>query len=102
MLRTSISRLRIVGFLEGVSFLLLLGVCVPLKHIWSIPEPTSIVGMIHGVLFVIYCGMAMECSTKYKWNFTRTFWVILAALLPAGTFVADARIFKPTANSADQ
>ena len=59
MLKTNIGRLRIVGFLEGISYLALLGVCMPLKYIWGIPEATAVVGMAHGILFIIYCVLVM-------------------------------------------
>jgi len=94
MLRTNIGRLRITGFLEGISYLVLLGICMPLKYIGGIPEPTFFVGMAHGILFIIYCVLVMVVMIKYKWNLMKTFWALLASVLPFGTFVADVRIFR--------
>ncbi|PCJ79684.1 MAG: hypothetical protein COA57_15485 [Flavobacteriales bacterium] len=94
MLRTNIGRLRIVGFLEGISYLVLLGICMPLKYIGDIPESTFFVGMVHGILFIIYCVLVVVVMVKYKWSLMKTFWALLASVLPFGTFVADVRIFR--------
>lgn len=94
MLKSNIGRLRLVGLLEGISFLLLIGICVPLKYIWDMPEPTKVIGMAHGVLFIAYCILLLDCKLKYQWSFLTALWAFIAALLPFGTFVADARIFR--------
>ena len=98
MLRTNIGRLRIAGFLEGISYLVLLCICMPLKYIGGIPEPTSFVGMAHGIIFIIYCVFVMVVMVKYKWSLMKTFWALLASVLPFGTFVADVRIFRQQKN----
>ena len=98
MLKTNIGRLRIAGFLEGVSYLVLLCICMPLKYIGGIPEPTFFVGMTHGIIFIIYCVLVMVVMLKYKWNLMKTFWALLASVLPFGTFVADVRIFRQQKN----
>ncbi|UII30855.1 DUF3817 domain-containing protein [Fulvivirga ulvae] len=95
MLKTNINRLRVLGFLEGISYLLLLGICMPLKYMMDIPEPTSYVGMAHGVLFIAYCLWVVIVAVELKWGFSKIFWALAASLLPFGTFVADARLFKP-------
>lgn len=89
-----INILRITGFLEGISYLLLLGVCMPLKYIWETPEPTFLVGMAHGLLFVTYCLLVVVAMFKYKWGIMKTLLALIASLLPFGTFVADKHIFK--------
>lgn len=94
MLRTHIGRLRIIGFLEGISYLALVGICMPLKYWMDIPEPTYPVGMAHGVLFVAYGILVVVAAFHYKWSLMITFWAFLASLLPFGTFVADVRIFR--------
>jgi len=94
---STIKILRTLAVLEGVSYILLLGICMPLKYIWDIPEPTYPIGLAHGFLFVSYGIMVLVATIKYKWNFKTFFLSGLAALLPLGTFIADKRIFKPLA-----
>ncbi len=94
MLKTNLGRLRLLAVLEGISYLLLIGVCMPLKYVWNIPEPTYPVGMAHGVLFVAYCVWVIVVAVEKKWSLVTVFWALLASLLPFGTFVADAKIFR--------
>jgi integral membrane protein len=86
--------LRLIGLLEGISYLLLLGVCMPLKYMFDMPEYTRPVGMAHGVLFVGYCILVLIVAFQKKWSFVTVFWALLASLLPFGTFVADKKIFR--------
>ena len=93
-LKTSLGRLRIVGFWEGISFLLLLGVAMPLKYLADWPMGVKVVGMAHGILFVLYVVAALQAALDYHWNWKRTGLVLVASLLPAGPFVVDARILR--------
>lgn len=86
--------LSILGVLEGISYLLLLGVCMPLKYGFDMPEPTSIVGMAHGVLFIAYCAWVIIVALDFKWSNAEIIWALVASILPFGTFVADKKIFS--------
>lgn len=74
--------------------MLLLGVCMPLKYIFNIPEPTFHVGMAHGILFILYCLYVLLVAYQLRWNYTTIFWSLLASILPFGPFVADKKIFS--------
>jgi len=99
LLSSNIGRLRLIGFLEGTSFLLLMGIAMPLKYIWEIPTATIGIGYAHGVLFVAYCMLVIPAKIELKWNLKTTFFVLIASLLPFGTFIADYKLFKKTNNS---
>lgn len=92
MLATSISRLRAIGLIEGVSFLLLLGVAMPLKYFAGMPLAVSVVGWIHGVLFITFCIALTQAHQDAKWSARRSGTVLIAALLPFGPFVIDGRL----------
>ncbi|MDF3029032.1 MAG: hypothetical protein K0S23_3339 [Fluviicola sp.] len=96
--KSALGALRIVGFLEGISFLSFL-ITMPLKYMMDITAPNKIVGMGHGILFIAYVFLVFWASTETKWDTKTKFWAYLASLLPFGTFVADAKIFKPTQES---
>src|SRR5690606_36427507 len=85
---------RWLGVLEGISYLLLLGICMPLKYYYQLPEPTAIVGMAHGILFIAYCFWVLLVGREKKWTVSNILWSLLASLLPFGTFVADRYIFR--------
>ena len=88
---TSLGRLRLVGWLEGVSFLLLIGVAMPLKYVWGTPEPVRIIGMAHGVLFIAYVAAALQVAVELSWGWMRAALVVASSLVPFGTFYADAK-----------
>jgi integral membrane protein len=92
MLKTSIGRLRAVGLIEGTSFLLLLGVAMPLKYLADIPQAVTVVGWLHGVLFITFCIALAQAHQEAKWQARQTGLILIAGLLPFGPFVIDARL----------
>jgi integral membrane protein len=93
LLETSLGRLRIVAFIEGCSYLLL-GFTMLLKYKFSLPQPNYIVGMAHGILFVVYILLVLQVAFLYRWNILKVFWAFLASLIPLGTFYADKKFFR--------
>jgi integral membrane protein len=90
--RRTIDLFRKIGIAEGISFLLLLGVAMPLKYMAGIPEAVKYTGWAHGVLFMLYCYMVIVAGQEFKWRFGKIFLAFLASLLPFGPFVFD-RVF---------
>jgi integral membrane protein len=95
LLKSPLGRLRIVGFLEGCSFLLL-GLTMVLKYQFLMPFPNYVVGLAHGVLFITYVLLVLQVSYINKWSLVTMFWAFLASLIPFGTFYADYKIFNRT------
>ena len=91
---TPLTRFRTVALLEGLSFLLLLFIAMPLKYWAGIPEVVKYVGWAHGVLFVLYIFALLETGLKLRWSFLTMVLAFLASLLPFGTFVLDAQLLK--------
>ena len=96
-LKTPLGRLRVIGFWEGISFLVLLGIAMPLKYIAGWPDAVRVVGMAHGILFLLYLWAAMQAAQERDWPWRRTAIVLVASLLPAGPFVIDAKILRSEA-----
>ena len=94
MPKTSISRLRTIGLIEGISFLVLLGVAMPLKYFAGLPQAVTVVGWLHGLLFITFCIALSQAHQEAKWTFWRSGAVLIAALLPFGPFVIDGRLRK--------
>ena len=92
MLRTSIGRLRAIGLAEAISFLMLLGIAMPLKYFADLPRAVTIAGWLHGVLFMTFFIALMQTRETMKWDTRRTGMVLLAALLPFGPFVIDSSL----------
>lgn len=91
-----LGRLRIVAFLEGFSFLAL-GFTMVLKYYYDSPKPNYVVGMAHGVLFIIYVFLVLQVAFLYKWNFLKIMLAFVASLIPFGTFYADKKFFSQIA-----
>ena len=71
-MKNSLHILRFIGLLEGISFLVLLGIAMPLKYYMNKPETVKIVGMAHGVLFVLYVINLLIVHIQFKWNIGKT------------------------------
>lgn len=93
-MKNSLNALRLVALLEGISFLVLLGIAMPLKYYFDKPDAVKIVGMAHGVLFVLYTVNLLIVHLKFKWSFGRTLGAFIASFIPFGTFYADKKWFR--------
>jgi len=87
----TIRRFRWVALLEGISFLVLLFIAMPLKYLADMPLAVKYVGWAHGVLFMGYIVLAIPLFTRVKWPLERVYGVGLASLVPFGTFVLERR-----------
>lgn len=87
--RTALKILTIAGYLEGTSFLLLLGVAMPLKYMLGIPEAVKYVGMAHGVLFIAYILMLIGTASKIKLPIWAVPAGVIGSFLPFGPFIFD-------------
>ena len=94
-LNTTLGKLRVVAFVEGVSFLLLLFIAMPLKYWAGLPQMVRVVGMAHGLLFVLYVLYAFLAKVEYGWSFRKLALALLASVVPFGTFYADKHLFRP-------
>jgi len=91
---SSLKTLTIVGYLEGTSFLLLLGIAMPLKYMMGIPEGVKYLGMAHGLLFIAYIVILMGTANKVKMPLWAMPTGVIASVLPFGPFVFDALLKK--------
>jgi integral membrane protein len=87
----SIKAFKLISILEAISFLVLLLIAMPLKYIWEMPEMVRIVGMAHGILFVLYVMGAYWMYEKLNWSFKTLMIVVLCSVLPFGPFYADKK-----------
>ena len=92
LLATPIGRLRVLGLIEGVSYLVLLGVAMPLKYLAGQPMAVKVFGWAHGVLFVAFCAALLQVFLVHRWSIFKAGLVFVASLLPFGTFVVDGRL----------
>jgi integral membrane protein len=91
-MKNPIPLLRIVALVEGVSFLILLGVAMPLKYFAGLPLAVKLAGWTHGVLFMAFSLLLLQTMVVARWPMLRSAAVLVAALLPFGPFVMDRRL----------
>lgn len=89
MWNSPIGRIRLAGLVEGVSFLLLLGIAMPLKYLAGRPEAVMVVGWAHGVLFVLYAAVTFMAWGGGQIRFKTVVLAAAAAMLPGGPFLID-------------
>ena len=88
-MKKTFSWFRKVAFAEGISFIVLLFVAMPLKYLAHIPIAVTICGGLHGILFVAFIILVREVKSEYKKDFRWLGMAFLASIIPFGTFVAD-------------
>ena len=91
--QTWLGKLRIIAFTEGCSYLLF-AITMPLKYMCDIKGPNKVIGMAHGILFVLYILLVIKVAFQEKWPMMKTFWAFLASIVPFGTFYADKKLFR--------
>ena len=91
---SSLKTLTIMGYLEGTSFLLLLGIAMPLKYMMGIPEGVKYIGMAHGVLFIGYIVILMGAANKIKMPLWAMPAGVIGSFLPFGPFIFDHLLKK--------
>ena len=85
-------RFRMIGIAEGISFLILLLIAMPLKYYFKIPEAVKFAGWLHGALFITFLYFAFEVMGTCKKNFGWFVKAFLAAIIPLGTFILDRQL----------
>ncbi|UIR56762.1 DUF3817 domain-containing protein [Sphingobacterium sp. SRCM116780] len=95
LFKTKIGRLRIIGFLEGISLLVLVFLAVPMKYYFHNPSLSSVLGPIHGAIFLLFLFHTLSVGIEQNWKFKAITWkIILACFIPFGTFYIDNKILS--------
>ena len=85
---------RITALLEGVSYILLLFIAVPIKYLFNDPTYVKLLGMPHGILFVGYIILSVVGKNKFNWSYFEFFIISAASLVPFGTFYVDRKYLR--------
>lgn len=80
---------RVVAYAEGISYLLLLGVAMPLKYLADLPLAVRVMGSLHGALFVAFVVALGRAAWARSWPLTRSAWMFASSLVPLGMLVLD-------------
>lgn len=91
-----ITTFRVVALLEGISYILLLFIASPIKWLANDPQYVKLLGMPHGILFMAYICLAFTLKKAFTWNKKEFNIVLLASIIPFGTFYIDKKYLKNT------
>lgn len=95
----TLNRFRKIAIWEGISFLLLLGIAMPIKYALGNPWPVKIVGWAHGVLFVAYVIFLFQAAAEHSWSLKKSAVAFVASLVPFGPFLFDRHLTKELAEN---
>ena len=93
-LKSTLGQFRVVAIAEGISFLVLLFIAMPLKYMAGMPLYVKYTGWLHGLLFISYLFLLIKVRSEHNWSLKKTAWAFIASLLPFGTFVLDKQIAR--------
>lgn len=79
----------LIGRAEGVSFLVLLLIAMPMKYLAGMPMAVKVVGWAHGLLFMVYIFQLVRVAYLFKWDVLKVIYGFIASLLPFGPFVFE-------------
>jgi len=89
---TALGRFRLIAITEGISYLVLLFIAMPLKYYAEMPSSVTYTGWVHGFLFILYILTLISASLNEKWNWKKTTLAFLASLIPFATFILDKNL----------
>ncbi len=94
LIKKKLDRFLKTGLAEGLSFIILLAIAMPLKYMAGMLLPVRIVGMVHGVLFILYTLFLLQAAIAYKWPLLKTAAAFLLSFIPLGTFFLESLLRK--------
>ena len=92
--KTPLGRFRLIAIVEGISYLVLLFIAMPLKYFGGIPDAVKYTGWAHGVLFMLFMLALLNVMINNKWSFLKSTVAFISSLIPFGTFVLDRSLIK--------
>ena len=91
---TPVGRFRFIAVLEGISYLILLFIAMPLKYFFEMPSVVTYTGWVHGVLFMLFLLTLTGAASNQNWSFGKSFVAFLTSLIPFATFPLERRLYK--------
>ncbi|WP_321778047.1 DUF3817 domain-containing protein [Sulfurimonas sp.] len=86
MIKNSVKKFGQINSIEGYSYLFLLFIAMPMKYLLGFPLAVKIAGMVHGILFILFCLLLLQAYKDAKWSFSENIIFFIASLIPFGTF----------------
>ena len=91
---TSLGRFRLVAISEGISYMLLLFIAMPLKYMADIPDAVKYTGWVHGILFMVYILALISVKVDRNWSISKSALAFVISLVPFAAFIFDKYLRK--------
>ncbi|MDQ1263650.1 MAG: hypothetical protein QG559_651 [Campylobacterota bacterium] len=92
MIKNKVAQFSRINTIEGYSYIILVFIAMPMKYFMDFAIAVKIVGMIHGILFMLFCYMLVQAWRESKWQFSENVIFFVASLIPFGTFYTKSKI----------
>lgn len=92
MAKNVVTQFSSINTTEGYSYIILVFIAMPMKYIFNFPLAVKIVGMVHGILFIMFCYLLYKASLEAKWSLKESLLFFTASLVPFGTFYTKSKI----------
>lgn len=92
MINENVKKFGLINTIEGYSYIVLVFIAMPMKYILEVPLAVKIAGMVHGILFIIFCLLLVKAWQETRWPFKENIIFFLASLIPFGTFFTKSKI----------
>jgi integral membrane protein len=92
--RAALLRYRVLAYVVGTALLALVLLAMPLKYLADDERVISVVGPLHGFLYLVYLAVAFDLAYRNRWSIRETLLLLLAGTVPFLTFVAERRVTK--------
>lgn len=99
-MNSALTRYRVMAYVVGVFLLLLVLVAMPLKYLGDNEGPISVIGPVHGFIYMVYLLAALDLAVKARWSKWKTLWVLAAGALPFVSFVVERKVAHELRESA--
>ena len=96
MMRSPLTRYRVIAIVVGIGLIVLVCIGVPLKYVAGVSTVVAVVGPIHGVLYILYVLATLDLAIRRRWSLLRTLLVALAGTIPFMSFVAERNVTRWT------
>lgn len=94
MLKNKFSQFRAISIIEGISYLILIFIAMPLKYIFQEPLAVKIVGMLHGIFFILFCLALYNALKEYKWSLKFSIKLFIYSLFPFLFILIEKELIK--------
>ena len=91
MLSTELGRFRAISLIEGLSYIVLLAIAMPLKYAAGNTSIVPLVGRIHGGLFILFVLALASAASAQRWTRRQSATAFIASIVPLGAFWLEHR-----------